>query len=228
MTEQNFYEPNQTLRMIASCFMKNVKYDDLPDIDIRPNEPWFMHSNKPKAEQLQSKSYSIERLKDIFNRIERKRNGTILVEELYGSLKENLYMVRFGFETVKIFLNIYDKDLNDRLNFEEFVEIFSSLSDKYEDFIKYDKDGNGLIDSIELADMFKTKGFDFTPSFVSFIEKESFDLTGNKSMAFDRFVRFMTKFGLLRAEYEDKRPIQNNNLSLEGYISTQMNFSIRF
>jgi Ca2+-binding EF-hand superfamily protein len=228
MSEENSNEPNQTLRMILSGFMKNIKYDDLPDIDIRPDEPWFTHEDNFKTETIPSQSYSIERLRDIFNRIDRKRKGKILVEELYASLKENLYMVRFGFETVKIFLNIYDKDLNDRVNFEEFVDIFTSLNQRYEEFIKYDKDGNGLIDSDELGNLFKEKELEFTSMFFGFVENESFNLTGNKHMGFDRFVRFMTKFELLRAEFEHERLTQRNNLSLEGYICSQMSYSIRF
>jgi Ca2+-binding EF-hand superfamily protein len=213
-------EINQEEKYSVNCLVKlvtkNVVFEDLPNIDIMPEVPWPPLTKSKQGDALAtSKHYTIERLRQIFSSMD--RNGHILVEELFALLRDNLQKIKLEFETVKIFLDIYDKELNDRVSFEEFVDIFLSLYKQYEAFVKYDVDVNGSIDSNELKMLFEARGFEFSGFFYDRAVAQNMEVSGCKSMSFDRFVRFMTKFELLRSKYEEKSH-ENSGVTLGDYI----------
>lgn len=132
------------------------------------------------------------------------RNGYISFDELYRALRDG-QPSEFQRETVKLLLNKYDSDRDDRISFQEFKNLFLGINNQYNEFLDIDQDFSGVIDMSELSAYFRTKGFNFANRFFIFLMDSIAHRTGSRSINFDIYLKVRARFDQLNAEYQRHR-----------------------
>lgn len=130
------------------------------------------------------------------------RNGFISFEELYTALKNGQPSSEFSRDTVKLLLNKYDNNSDNQISFKEFHDLFIGINEQFNDFIDIDTDFSGSIDINELAQYFRTKGFNFNPNFYRFVMETISKRTGRADVNFDIYLKIRGRFDQLNAEYQ--------------------------
>ena len=149
-------------------------------------------------------------LKESFDNIDHNRDGEISLEELHEALKRGQPNMQFDSKTVQILMSQYDKNHDNEICFKEFYELFVAINELYNDFLDIDKDFSGYIDSNELENALKSKGFEYlSSSFFADLTREISKRNQIKGVSFDVFVRVISRLYNLLYEFENS---SHNNL----------------
>ncbi|KAK9759496.1 hypothetical protein K7432_017464 [Basidiobolus ranarum] len=127
------------------------------------------------------------RLQAWFQAVDTDKSGDITAEELQHALKNGDWS-NFNLETVRLMINLFDRDNNGTINFQEFVGLWRYIEDWQRCFLGFDKDRSGFIDSQELQDALRAFGYNLTPQFVSLLIRK-YDRRGKGDVSFDNFIQ---------------------------------------
>ena len=125
--------------------------------------------------------------------------------------------------TVSFLLNKFDSNHDNEINFDEFYNLFVSVTNQYNEFLDIDRDSSGYIDAHELGESMRQKGFSFTSNFYQYLcgEIGKIYMRPNNGITFDLYVRIKARFDYLKEKFARinnfARQSQYNN-SLEKFM----------
>ncbi|KAK4423628.1 putative calcium-binding protein CML16 [Sesamum alatum] len=156
-------------------------------------------------------SEQLKQLKDIFNRFDMDRDGSITQLEL-AALLRSLGVKPTG-DQIHVLLANMDANGNGSIEFEELVDamlpdineqVLMNQDQLMEVFRSFDRDGNGYITAAELAGRMAKMGHPLTYHELSEMMREA-DTNGDGVISFNEFANILGKsavdyFGLTMAE----------------------------
>lgn len=136
-----------------------------------------------------------------FDDVDKNQSGQINVTELRRALI-NGDLTPFDLNTVNLLMNIFDRNRNGRISFDEFVDLWKFIEEWREHFTRFDSDRSGTIDSTELQNALTEFGYKVTPELLDILQRK-YDVNASPQQAdnadqlegtpagitFDRFVR---------------------------------------
>ena len=149
------------------------------------------------------------------------KNGCITFDELYEALKNGQPNCQFNRDTVRLILEKCDENQDEKISFNEFKELYLHINEQFNDFLDIDTDFSGSIESLELAEFFKQKGFQFSPNFYKHILDIVSINSGNNAITFDYYLKLRARFDQLNNEFGN-----SNFNNKENYFVT--NFFKKF
>ena len=91
-------------------------------------------------------------------------------------------------ETVRLMMNMFDRDNDGTINFHEFIGLWNYIEKWKACFQTYDLDGSGTIDAHELQRALRGFGFNLSEVIVDLIVTK-YDVRGRGDISFDNFVQ---------------------------------------
>ncbi|KAI8357116.1 hypothetical protein B0O80DRAFT_446577 [Mortierella sp. GBAus27b] len=126
-------------------------------------------------------------LKDWFDAVDTDRSGNLTCEELQRALVNGDW-TPFNAETVRLMMNMFDRDNDGTISFNEFIGLWNYIEKWKACFQTYDLDGSGTIDTNELQKALRGFGYNLSEQIVSLIVTK-FDVRGRGDISFDNFVQ---------------------------------------
>ncbi|KAG0330794.1 Alpha-1 3/1 6-mannosyltransferase alg-2 [Podila horticola] len=126
-------------------------------------------------------------LKDWFDAVDTDHSGGISCTELQRALTNGDW-TPFNVETVRLMMNMFDRDNDGTINFHEFIGLWNYIEKWKACFQTYDLDGSGTIDAHELQRALRGFGFNLTEVIVDLIVTK-YDVRGRGDISFDNFVQ---------------------------------------
>ena len=167
----------------------------------------------------------IEMYKKMFTDIDHNSDGRINFRELHEALIRGNPNSEFDQKTVRILLNKFDKDHDNEINFDEFHNLFVEINNQYNEFLDYDKDFSGSIDSSELTSLLSNKGYDLNRHFIDSLMNEVSKHTGKRnSVSFDLYARIVARIDHLRNVFNQTR--LNSRINFQIFLTE--NFFLEF
>ncbi|ORX88845.1 EF-hand [Basidiobolus meristosporus CBS 931.73] len=112
-------------------------------------------------------------------------------------------------------INLFDRDNNGTINYQEFVGLWRYIEDWQRCFMGFDKDRSGYIDSQELLEALRAFGYNLSPPFVNLLIRK-YDRRGKGDVSFDNFIQICVT---IRSLTESFRRFDSNG---DGWI--QINY----
>ncbi|KAG0362812.1 Alpha-1 3/1 6-mannosyltransferase alg-2 [Gamsiella multidivaricata] len=94
----------------------------------------------------------------------------------------------FNVETVRLMMNMFDRDNDGTISFNEFIGLWNYIEKWKACFQTYDLDGSGTIDAMELQKALRGFGYNLSEAIVSMIVTK-YDVRGRGDISFDNFVQ---------------------------------------
>lgn len=173
----------------------------LTDINVETLKN-YKNNNKLKNAVLtfiasRLKDDEIKSLKDIFNTLDKNKDGTLTLEEIReGIYRINLAVSKLSDKSLDIeeMFKSIDTDKSGVINYTEFIastidqNIYLKEEKLYEAFKTFDKDGSGKISTDELKQILKVQNDD-----VEMIEEmiKSFDINNDGEIDYNEFITMM-------------------------------------
>lgn len=177
--------------------------------DVAPNSPYAGYAPSAYA-QLQQRNSSqssvsqqhqqqrvntdpaqiLERqLRDLFDRVDRDRDGGLTEDELATALINN-DGTQFRPSTVRLMIRLFDKDGSGLIEFKEFFHLWNYILHWRKTFQRYDINSNQKISFGEYQSALESFGYRLPTDIVLFIFQRFGDFNNNKPMSlrFDMFV----------------------------------------
>ncbi|KAF9187683.1 Alpha-1 3/1 6-mannosyltransferase alg-2 [Haplosporangium sp. Z 27] len=126
-------------------------------------------------------------LKDWFDAVDTDHSGSLSCEELQRALMNGDW-TPFNVETVRLMMNMFDRDNDGTISFNEFIGLWNYIEKWKACFQTYDLDGSGTIDAMELHQALRGFGYNLSESIVSMIVTK-YDVRGQGDISFDNFVQ---------------------------------------
>ncbi|KAK3826033.1 MAG: hypothetical protein J3Q66DRAFT_436987 [Benniella sp.] len=126
-------------------------------------------------------------LKDWFDAVDTDRSGNLTCEELQRALMNGDW-TPFNVETVRLMMNMFDRDNDGTISFNEFIGLWNYIEKWKACFQTYDLDGSGTIDTMELQKALRGFGYNLSEQIVALIVTK-FDVRGRGDISFDNFVQ---------------------------------------
>ncbi|KAF8563552.1 hypothetical protein P879_09581 [Paragonimus westermani] len=123
----------------------------------------------------------------LFRKADKDGNGQIDVYELQDALSNGIN-IPFNIKTVHMLLAMFDRDFSGRIEFHEFSDLYTYITQWKQCFERFDTDRSGTIDSRELHTALATFGYRLSPSFINQMISR-FDRTHRGVIAFDDFIQ---------------------------------------
>lgn len=128
-----------------------------------------------------------------FTAVDADHSGSISVHELQTALVNGNWS-RFDLDTVKMLMGMFDVDRSGTINYTEFAGLWKYISDWQNVFRHFDRDRSGSIEGHELAEAFRSFGYNLAPSLLTLVEHKyasepSVGYGPPPGITFDRFVR---------------------------------------
>lgn len=112
---------------------------------------------------------------------------------------------------MKILLKKYDRDGDNEIDFDEFYNLFVGINNQYNEFLDYDQDFSGTIDSSELTNSLKRKGYNLNSNFIESLIREVNRYSGGKNdVSFDLYVRIIARIDHLRSIFNQHKHDRSN------------------
>ncbi len=112
---------------------------------------------------------------------------------------------------MKILLKKYDRDGDNEIDFDEFYNLFVGVNNQYNEFLDYDQDFSGTIDSNELTNSLKRKGYNLNSNFIESLIREVNRYSGGKNaVSFDLYVRIIARIDHLRSIFNQHKHDRSN------------------
>ena len=103
--------------------------------------------------------------------------------------------------------------------------LFIGFNNQYNEFLDYDKDFSGSIDSIELTQLLANKGFNLNRHFIDSLMNEVTKNTGrSNSVSFDLYVRIVARIDHLRSCFNQNH--LNRRENFQNFLA--QNFFLEF
>ncbi|KAI0061969.1 EF-hand [Artomyces pyxidatus] len=130
-----------------------------------------------------------------FTAVDTDRSGQITAAELQRALINGDW-TSLDFDTVKMFMNIFDRDGRGTIGFDEFARLWKYIKDWQSVFRRFDTDRSGNIESSELSAALRQFGYVLSLEFVRLLVRKFASAPYTKvrtgpppGITFDRFVR---------------------------------------
>ncbi|KAF9431913.1 Alpha-1 3/1 6-mannosyltransferase alg-2, partial [Entomortierella beljakovae] len=127
-------------------------------------------------------------LRDWFNAVDTDGSGDLTCEELQRALMNGDGWTPFNVETVRMMINMFDRDGNGSISFNEFIGLWNYIEKWKRCFQAYDLDGSGTIDTDELQKALLGFGYNIGMGTVELIMTR-YDVRGKGEISFDNFVQ---------------------------------------
>ncbi|KAI7825235.1 apoptosis-linked protein 2 [Gamsiella multidivaricata] len=131
---------------------------------------------------------ALNSLRDWFDAVDTDHSGTLSCEELQRALMNGDGWTPFNMETVRMMMNMFDRDGNGTISFNEFIGLWNYIEKWKACFQTYDLDGSGTIDSMELQKALRGFGYNLSEVTVALIMTK-YDVRGRGDISFDNFVQ---------------------------------------
>jgi len=144
--------------------------------------------------------------KKMFDEIDHNNDGKISFKELHSALIKGNPNSQFDQKTARILLNKYDSDNDNQIDFPEFYSLFIGINSQFNEFLDYDKDSSGTIDSKEFAFLLSSKGYNLNRDFLDNLMNEVYRYAGRRnSVTFDLYVRIIARLDHLRNTFNQNQ-----------------------
>jgi len=133
---------------------------------------------------------------DWFDRVDEDQSDYINASELQAALM-NGDLTPFNLNTINLLMNIFDKNKDDQISFNEFTDLWNCIKAWQGVFARFDRDRSGTIDDTELQSALTYFGYTVTPKLLNILRRK-YDVRPSANSAnqgtppgitFDRFVR---------------------------------------
>ncbi|KAJ1970727.1 hypothetical protein H4R35_005696 [Dimargaris xerosporica] len=115
------------------------------------------------------------------------RSGALTADELQRALMNGDWSP-FNMETVRMMVNMFDRDNSGTITFDEFKGLWKYIEDWKQCFYKFDRDRSGSIDAQELTHALRTFGYNVPPNVINLLIRK-FDIKGTGNVTFDNFIQ---------------------------------------
>jgi Ca2+-binding EF-hand superfamily protein len=109
-------------------------------------------------------------LKQWFDSIDTDRSGFLTAPELKQCMQKCGYA--FSDECCKLMINMFDRDGNGRINFQEFLSLDSYIKQMQGGFRAQDADRSGKLDKAEIQRALASSGYNLTPFTIDILMKK--------------------------------------------------------
>ncbi|KAF6152948.1 hypothetical protein GIB67_039655 [Kingdonia uniflora] len=130
-------------------------------------------------------------------------NGFIDDKELKRALSSCNH--NFSIRTVRLLMSVFTNTNTRIVGPREFASVFNGLQNWRAIFERYDRNGNGKVDSLELREALQYLGFTVSPTVLNLLISR-FDKTGGKNMAieYDNFIECCITVKGLTEKFKEK------------------------
>ncbi|KAK9702855.1 hypothetical protein K7432_011038 [Basidiobolus ranarum] len=128
-----------------------------------------------------------QQLQAWFQAVDVDHSGGISADELQKALLNGDWSP-FNIETVRMMINMFDRDDNGTINYQEFCGLWKYIEDWKRCFMGFDKDQSGSIDQNELKNAMITFGYNLSDKFLSMMIRK-YDKKGTGNITFDNFIQ---------------------------------------
>jgi Ca2+-binding EF-hand superfamily protein len=108
----------------------------------------------------------------------------------------------FSAEACKMMVNMFDRDGNGQISFDEFEQLHRYIVDMQAAFRTVDKDSSGRLEPAEVMDALSTSGYRLSPQTFSAMMKK-LDRHRRGSLGFDGYIELCVFIGTARNVYAD-------------------------
>ncbi|KAJ1923225.1 hypothetical protein IWQ60_006005 [Tieghemiomyces parasiticus] len=119
---------------------------------------------------------SRETLYQWFQAVDTDKSGALSAGELQRALMNGDWSP-FNIETVRMMVNMFDKDNSGTIEFNEFAGLWKYIEDWKKCFFTFDQDRSGTIDAQELTRALYTFGYNVPPAVITLLMRK-FDIHG--------------------------------------------------
>ncbi|KAG0376294.1 Alpha-1 3/1 6-mannosyltransferase alg-2 [Mortierella sp. AD032] len=127
-------------------------------------------------------------LRDWFDAVDTDHSGGLSCEELQRALMNGDGWTPFNVETVRMMMNMFDRDGSGSISFNEFIGLWNYIEKWKACFQNYDLDGSGTIDGHELKQALRGFGYNLSDATVQMVVTK-YDVRGMGDISFDNFVQ---------------------------------------
>ncbi|XP_063933541.1 programmed cell death protein 6-like [Zophobas morio] len=170
-------------------------------------------------------STSAVNLMELFRKVDRNGSGRISSSELQSALASGMQH-SFNPETVRLMINMFDRNQSGELEFEEFKNVWKYVEDWKHSFLRADHNRSGSVDHQELSATLQASGFNLSPSIVAMLIRK-FDRYGTHSMAFDDFIQCCVMLQLLTNAFKAEDVNQTGIIQVPYEKFLHMAFSVK-
>ncbi|ORY03362.1 EF-hand [Basidiobolus meristosporus CBS 931.73] len=149
-----------------------------------------------------------QQLQTWFKQVDADGSGQVTADELQKALLNGDW-TPFNLETVRLMINMFDKDDSGTIGFPEFMALWKYIDDWRRCFLGFDQNRSGTIDKNELQNALRTFGFNLSPGFIqSLIRKYDKHARKMKSgqpndgeVTFDNFIQICVTIQMLTTAF---------------------------
>ncbi|KAH3669194.1 hypothetical protein WICMUC_005033 [Wickerhamomyces mucosus] len=186
---RNFSHPVHSYNVeTANPSIYNSGGPNFPNARPSPQTLNTQHSSLQSASV--DPALALERqLRDVFDRLDRNRDGKLNEEELSAALV-NYDGTQFKPTTVKLMIRLFDTDFSGGIEFREFYHLWNYISHWKKAFQRYDIDQNSRISFGEYQSALENFGYRLPTDVALFVFQKFGQVVPNKpmSLGFDMFV----------------------------------------
>ncbi|CAG8599780.1 14012_t:CDS:1, partial [Acaulospora colombiana] len=119
----------------------------------------------------QNSSFEEKKLRLFFSRLDVDNSGTITVFDLQRVLLNGDW-TPFNLNTVQLLFNLFDRDRNGVIHYEEFIGLWRYIEDWKKIFATFDRDNSGYMSTGELMSAMKGFGMNISEGMLIKIVKK--------------------------------------------------------
>ncbi|KAK9765786.1 hypothetical protein K7432_005602 [Basidiobolus ranarum] len=150
---------------------------------------------------VQQTSIHDRQLQDWFKAVDSDGNGKLTTEELQNALL-NDNMSQFNLETVRLMMNMFDRDQSGYIDIYEFVGLWRYIEKWRACFRNFDRDGSGSIDAGELKHALRTFGYNIGDRLIHTVILK-YDRHGKGDITFDSFIQVCVTIHSLTSSFRN-------------------------
>ncbi|XP_002741580.1 programmed cell death protein 6-like [Saccoglossus kowalevskii] len=161
----------------------------------------------------------------VFQRVDKDRSGQISCDELQQALSNGTWNP-FNPETVRMMINMFDRQNKGTINFQEFGALWKYITDWQNTFRSHDTDNSGFIDKNELKNALTAFGYRFSDYFYDILLRK-FDRQGKGNVAFDDFIQCCIVIQTLTSSFRQYDTSMQGRITISYEQFLAMVFSIK-
>ncbi len=170
-------------------------------------------NHQQSSEPWDEKKY----FRTLFNDIDHNSDGQINFNELHEALKRGQPSSEFDSITVGFLLSKYDGNHDNEIDFDEFYHLFVGVTEQFNEFLDIDRDSSGFIDSAELSEAMRSRGFSFSPNLYNYLVQEVSRIYNKQNgISFDLYVRIIARFDYLKQRFAQLDPATKSSQYRNG------------
>ncbi|XP_070393579.1 programmed cell death protein 6-like [Dermacentor albipictus] len=174
-------------------------------------------ASKPSAQApIRDKAF----LTSVFESMDRDRTGFINVSELQRALASGTWKP-FSEELVLLMVKIFDREFNNKINFDQFCTLWSYITEWVNGFKKVDRTNCGRLDKADLQTVFGNLGYQVSLGLCHMMIRR-FDQLGDNKIMLEDFVRMCVILHNAAAEFKifDPNKTGTAKLTLDDFHRT--------